>query len=361
MRVLVFMFSITVSGSIGILPAGAHLKEDSEDTQQQFVPDEVVIGFYPGMTELEIEEFYDDYYAAYGLEKKDDLDRHGKEGDHAEKLATARGFNLADLITILEGDSRVEYAEPNYIYTTQLIPNDPGFGEMWGLDNTGQTGGAVDADIDAPEAWDISPGVPQDILVAVIDTGVDYTHEDLVGNMWVNPGEIAGNGIDDDGNGYIDDIHGINAITDSGDPMDDNGHGTHVSGTIGAEHNNGVGTSGASPYVRMIACKFLGRTGSGTLADATKCLHYINHLKNVLGRNIRITNNSWSGGGFSQALQNAFAAMDQPGMAPILHVVAAGNSNLNIDVTPSFPAAYDLNNMLTVAATDHSDNYAFFQ
>ena len=126
------------------------------------------------------------------------------------------------------------------------------FSELWGMHNTGQTGGTPGADIHAPEAWDITTGSRQ-IIVAVIDTGVDYTHPDLTNNIWTNPGEIPGNGIDDDGNGYVDDVHGYDFVNNDGDPMDDHDHGTHCSGTIGGEGNNGIGVAGVCWQVRIMA------------------------------------------------------------------------------------------------------------
>src|SRR5262249_31070114 len=146
----------------------------------------------------------------------------------------------------------VLYAEPDYRLSIDRMPNDPAFGDLWGLNNTGQTGGTPDADIDAPEAWDQTTGSAS-TLVAVLDTGIDYTHPDLAANIWTNPGEIPGNGKDDDGNGFIDDVHGYNFVANNGNPMDDNNHGTHVSGTIGAVGNNGVGVTGINWNVRMMA------------------------------------------------------------------------------------------------------------
>jgi subtilisin family serine protease len=246
----------------------------------------------------------------------------------------------------------VAYAEPNYILTAATIPNDPSFGSLWGLNNTGQSAGTADADIDAVEAWaDFGTG-SSSIVVGVIDTGVDYLHPDLQPNMWANPNEIPGNGIDDDGNNYIDDVHGINAITGSGNPMDDNNHGTHVAGTIGARGNNGIGVAGVNWNVQIAACKFLSATGSGSTSDAVECFQYFNNLK-ANGVNVVITNNSWGGGGFSQSLMNAMSGN-------ILHATAAGNSNNNNDATASYPAGYDLPNIISVAATDRNDRYASF-
>ncbi len=154
------------------------------------------------------------------------------------------------------------------------------------------------------------------VIVVVIDSGVDYTHEDLVDNMWKNPGECPGgvcekNGVDDDENGYVDDFHGVNTVTDSGDPMDDYGHGTHVAGTIGAVGDNGVGVAGVNWDVKIIGCKFLGAGGGGTVSSAVKCFNYVSQLKNEQNENIVATNNSW-GGAASQALMEAMEGEDQP-------------------------------------------------
>ena len=175
------------------------------------------------------------------------------------------GLTVAQAIAAFKNSGLVEYAEPDYIvHATVTNPNDPKFtdGTLWGLHNTGQNGGTPDADIDAPEGWDYQR-TANNVIVAVIDTGVRYTHQDLSANMWTNPGEIAGNGIDDDGNGYIDDVHGINAITGSGDPNDDYFHGTHVAGTIGASGNNSTGVVGVAWGVKIMALKFLDDQGYG--------------------------------------------------------------------------------------------------
>jgi serine protease len=251
----------------------------------------------------------------------------------------------------------VRYAEPDYRVSvaSHATPDDPSFPQLYGLHNTGQTGGAADADIDAPEAWHINTG-SRSVLVGVIDTGVDYNHQDLAANIWTNPNEIPGDGIDNDGNGWVDDIHGINAVYYTGDPMDDHGHGTHVSGTIGATAFN-EGVVGVNWQVSIIGLKFLDAYGSGYTSDAITCFDYLNNLK-LQGHNVVASNNSWGGGEYSQALADAIAG--PTGMDDILHVFAAGNYGSNNDVSPFYPASYTLPNMLVVAAADHNDLYAGF-
>ncbi|HEX4935291.1 MAG TPA: S8 family serine peptidase, partial [Gemmatimonadaceae bacterium] len=179
-------------------------------------------------------------------------------------------------------DPAIEYVEPNYEITLDAIPNDPRFPELYGMRNTGQTGGTPGADIKATNAWDVFTGDPN-IKIGVIDTGVDYNHPDLAANAWTNPGEIAGNGIDDDANGYVDDIHGYDFVNNDGDPMDDHGHGTHVAGTIGAVGNNGVGVVGVNWTSTIMALKVFNSSGQGSDADATLALNYATMMKQSKG------------------------------------------------------------------------------
>lgn len=222
----------------------------------------------------------------------------------------------------------VEYAEPDYIYTIKAtIPNDPLWNNLWGL-----------AKIQAPLAWDITRG-SQSVVVAVIDTGVDYNHPDLKDNMWKDPAT-----------GY----YGKNCITGASnpnDPMDDNGHGTHVAGTIGAVGNNGVGVVGVNWQVKIMALKFMGSDGSGTTSDAIDCINY------AIQKGAHIINASWGGYGYSQALRDAIASAKNAG---ILFVAAAGNEANDNDLIPLYPASYDLENIISIAATDKNDLLASF-
>jgi subtilase family serine protease/subtilisin family serine protease len=334
--------------------SGPVLAQDAPEGELtgDFVPGQLLIRFKPGVTKTEIADFY----AQYALAEKDNLDIDSADQDEGLRLVAIQVELTPSVIELMESDPRVQYAEPNYIVHISRTPNDPDYGKLWGLNNTGQTGGTAGADIDAPETWDFATG-SSDVIVMVIDTGVDYRHEDLAKNMWVNPGECPNgncvpNGRDDDNNGYIDDFYGINAINDSGDPMDDYGHGTHVAGTIGAVGNNGVGIVGVNWNVRIAACKFLSASGSGSVAGAIKCFQYTHELKTRRNQNIVLTNNSWGGPIQSEALREAMAGADQP-----MHVCAAGNSNSS---TPHMPAGFDLENILSIAATDHNDEYASF-
>src|SRR5256712_34261 len=269
------------------------------------------------------------------------------------------GMRVKDAIEFYRRRPDVLYAEPNWIVDAQVVPSDPSFSSLWGLNNTGQNGGIPDADIDAPEAWDITTG-SSDVVVAVIDTGIDYTHPDLSANMFRNELDCNSNGIDDDGNGLVDDCFGIDTANNDSNPMDDAnpGHGSHVAGTIGAVGNNAVGVVGVNWTVRLMACKFLSATGSGSTADAIDCLEYVKLMKDR-GVNIVATSNSWGGGGFSQALFDAIEAHLHRG---ILFIAAAGNANpgSNNDTKPFYPAAYYLPNVISVAATTRTDALASF-
>jgi len=261
------------------------------------------------------------------------------------ELWQIKNNNSKEIIELLNEAEGIEYVEPNWIVTTDTMPNDPSFNQQWGMENKGQTGGSNDADIDAPTAWEITTGNGQ-VLVGVIDTGIDYTHPDLADNVWTNPGEIPDNGVDDDNNGYVDDVHGYDFINNDGDPFDDESHGTHVAGTIGAVGNNQIGVAGVNWDVQMAAIKFLGADGTGTTFDAIKAIEY------AIAIGVDLTNNSWGGGGFSRGLKDAIAAA---GAAGQIFVASAGNESNNNDSKPHYPSSYDLYNIIAVAATDHND------
>ena len=236
------------------------------------------------------------------------------------------------------------HCDANGYFTASLVPNDPYYSLMWGLQR-----------MQMSTAWSAITG-SNEVVVAVVDTGINYNHPDLAANIWQNPREIPGNGIDDDNNGYIDDVHGYNAITGSSDPMDDNGHGTHVAGTIGARTNNGEGVSGINWNVKIIGTKFLSSSGSGSLWDSINALKYIRTLKDS-GVNIVATNNSWGGGSYYYALYDEINRAKDSG---ILFIAAAGNNSNNNDANPSYPASYEVDNVISVAAIDSNGTLASF-
>jgi subtilisin family serine protease len=250
----------------------------------------------------------------------------------------------------------VSYVEPDFAIAPSALPNDPSFSRLWGLHNLGQSGGVADADIDAPEAWNTTTG-SRSVVVAVIDTGIDYRHPDLAANVWTNPGEIAGDGIDNDRNGYVDDVRGWDFDNDDADPMDDNGHGTHVSGTIGAVGENGIGVAGVNWQVSIMSLKFLSGSGSGSTSGAIAAINYATRMRRDFGINVVATNNSWGGGGFSAGLRDAIEAGGQAG---ILFVAAAGNNGRNNDATASYPASYPSQSIISVAAIDRTNALASF-
>jgi len=258
--------------------------------------------------------------------------------------------------TFTDASEAIAYAEPDFIvHASQLFPNDPEFGELYGLHNVGQSAGLVDSDIDIPEAWVTTTGSPL-VVVGIVDTGVDYQHPDLAANMWINPGEIPGDQIDNDNNGYVDDVYGWDFINNDSDPFDDNSHGTHCAGTVAAVGNNGVGVVGVNWISRIMALKFLSAGGSGLSSAAVDALAYAAMMKQR-GVNIRLTSNSWGGGGATQALEDAIELNKQH---DILFVAAAGNDNSNNDAFPTYPSSHTNENIISVAATDRNDLQAGF-
>jgi len=259
------------------------------------------------------------------------------------------GMTVEEGIRALGQRDDVLYVEPNYkVKALSLIPNDPMFSQLWNMHNTGQTGGTADADIDAPEAWGLTTGGISEVIVAVIDTGVDYRHPDLAANMWVNRAEFTGTpGVDDDGNGYVDDVYGYDFANRDGDPIDDNGHGSHVSGIIGAVANNATGVAGVCWNVKIMAVKFLNSGRTGYASDAVYSIQYAT----LMGA--RVISNSWGGSGYNSALEDAIRAA---GRAGVLFVTSAGDgAGNNNDVNPNYPSSYGLNNVIAVLSTDRND------
>jgi len=252
---------------------------------------------------------------------------------------------LFDALAELKKSDEVEFAEPNFCYyTTNTQPNDPSFASQWALYNAGSR-----ADIHAPEAWDLTHGDPNQV-VAIIDTGCQVSHPDLAANIWTNPGEIEGNGIDDDGNGYVDDIHGWDFFNNDNsvfDPADGDSHGTHVAGIIAAAANNGRGVAGVNWQAKIMVLKFIG-PDYGTVSGAVAALNY------AADKGVTVVNNSWGGGGYSLALKQA---IEDSGA---LFVASAGNYSKDNDITDFYPASYSLPNVLAVASSDRYDVLSSF-
>lgn len=260
------------------------------------------------------------------------------------------------VMELASSNPNIEYIEPNYTYKAFDIPKDQDFDKQWGLLNTGKNSGSIwspgtkGVDISAIEAWTITKG-NKDLKIAVIDTGVDYNHDDLKKNIMVNEAELNGTaGVDDDGNGYIDDIYGYDFGNNDNDPMDGHGHGTHCAGVIGASHNS-IGIAGVMANVKILPIKFLQDNGSGTLDAAISAIDY------AISRGVNVMSNSWGGSGNSKALKEAIErAMDKN----IVFVAAAGNSNANNDTTMTVPAGYDIANIISVGALDGKGKRASF-
>jgi subtilisin family serine protease len=268
-----------------------------------------------------------------------------------QRVVLQPGASVDQALAVYRNSPEVEFAEPNYLVHAQTLPGDTYFNRQWGLSNRGQvingTSGTVGADIDAPAAWDISTG-GGDVVVAVIDTGCDYDHPDLAANIWTNPGEIPDNGIDDDGDHYIDDVHGWDFADLDNDPQDASGHGTHVAGIIGARGDNARGIAGVAWQVRILPVRFMDAFEEGSTADAIEAIEY------ALARGAKIINCSWGSSGYSQALRNVMANADA------LFICAAGNNAQDTDVTPFYPASFGEDNIISVAAGDSMDRLAWF-
>jgi uncharacterized repeat protein (TIGR01451 family) len=342
-RLVFKMLVLLLTGVIMLF--GASGPSQAQDGRPRYLPDEVLVKF-KGDANL--------------LTRQAALERvKGKVIKNFHIVSLSRVKIPADTVekavSILNTLAGVEYAEPNYLRHINAVPNDPSYFHTWGLHNTGQTGGTVDADIDAPEAWDLTTGSP-DMVVAVIDSGMDMAHEDLAANIWTNPGEIPGNGIDDDGNGYVDDVHGWDFSRDDNDPSDTEaacmGHGTHTSGTVGAVGNNGIGVTGVNWDVKVMPLKIF-RTYLKVLCSASSA-DIIDAVEYAADMGVRVSNNGYGGGSFSQAEYDAILASRS------IFVAAAGNKGRNNDSTPSYPASYTLDNVIAVAATDHNDAPASF-
>jgi len=275
--------------------------------------------------------------------------------DRLHVVQLAQGMSVHEAIRTYRKNRTVLYAEPDYIVRTTGVPNDPFFTTQWSMQNTGQNGGTVGADIHAAQAWDISTG-SANVVVAVLDTGIDYNHPDLAPNVWSSAGGFSAASI----NGAVVSCpagtHGLNVVDNSCDPFDDNSHGTHVSGIIGAVGNNGVGVAGVNWTVQILPCKFLDSQGFGDVVRAIACLSFIKQMKDS-GVNVVVSNNSWGGTNITQSLQDAIAAEMADG---ILFVAAAGNNFSDNDFFPFYPADVPLPNVISVAASTRADDIVTF-
>lgn len=333
-----FFFMLSIIGAIDV---GA-INVSQKALDAPYAPGEILVKYKPSLREATTKR----YQTKWGITTIGSFHTIG-----VEHVRLPGEMTVAQAVKMFQKDPNVAYAEPNYYYNIDVIPNDAHFGLLWGMHNTGQNvhgdTGTNDKDIDAPEAWDITIGSSK-IVVAVVDSGVDGSHPDLSANLWINPGEIAGNGVDDDGNGYVDDIRGWNFVNKDNNPADDNGHGTHVTGTIAAVGNNEIGVAGVAWHAKVMALKAFRADGSGLTSDAILAISYAN----LMGADM--INISWGGGSYSQALFDVIRS------SSAVVVCAAGNSGQNNDLIPHYPSSYPSPNILSVAATDQNDNLAWF-
>lgn len=336
------------------------LKSASLTEDYNMVPDEILVKFKNGTDASKKTALLEKLGGK--LKQKVLSKMMEKAGDkEGISLITING-TVAEALAKVKGDPDIEYAEPNFIYTHFDGPSDPYFsnGSLWGMYSASSTP-ANAFGCGAVNAWTKGHSGSSSVYVGVIDEGIQFDHPDLLGQIWTNPDESAGDGIDNDGDGYIDDMHGWdfanndNTIFDGGIGSTVDAHGTHVSGTIGAKPNNG-GVVGLNWGITIISAKFLGSNG-GTTANAVLAVDYITKLKSLKNLNIVATNNSWGGGGYSQALYDAIKRANDAG---ILFVAAAGNNKSNNDRRASYPSNYDLPNVIAVAAITSTGSLASF-
>ncbi|HEY6069220.1 MAG TPA: S8 family peptidase [Gaiellaceae bacterium] len=330
----IFVLVLTLSAAAAGGSGGPSFPSSSD---RQYVEGQVLVGFQPGTSAAEQQQVENDVQG----------EQVGTVGAGTRVLRIATG-QVQEKIAQLRQHASVRYAEPNYILHADTVPNDPSFGQLYGLRNTGQSilgvAGTAGADIKAEPAWTVTQG-SNNVVVGVVDTGIDYNHPDLAANVWSNPGTIGG---------CAAGTHGFNAITNTCNPLDDNDHGSHVSGTIGATGNNGVGVVGVNWNVKIMGLKFLDASGSGSTAGAISAIDFAVNAK-IAGVNVRVLSNSWGGGGFSQALLDE---INKANANDILFVAAAGNNGTNNNTTPHYPSSYNAPNMVSVAATDNRDALA---
>lgn len=314
-----------------------------QKTSEIFVKDEILIKLAPGNASRSAVE-------ALNADGASVIEQLGDLG--WKRLKLPEGRSVDEAVKVYSGFAGVEYVQPNFYYRLLATPNDPQFGSS-GLYGLGK--------ISAPTAWDLTTG-SSSVVVADIDTGLRYTHEDIAANAWTNTGEIPNNGVDDDGNGYIDDYYGYDFRYNDPDPLDENGHGTHTAGTIGAVGNNALGVVGVNWNVKIMAVKIYSAGGvDSTSAMLVNAYNYVRIMK-TRGVNIRVTNNSYGdcpeACGYDQATKDALDAL---GNAGVLNVFAAGNNGRNIDTAaPHFPSSYKSPAILAVASSTSTDSRSSF-
>jgi subtilisin family serine protease len=328
-------------------------------TQENFVPGQLLIKF---KTANQGSRIFQDILALIQADVVEEIKTDAmvlanarKGGASGALLLVNSNLGTFEAIESLRSIPEIEYAEPNWIYQHFATSNDTYFtgGQLWGMSaNNNQFGSR------ANEAWAANKLGSSSVYIGIIDEGYMYTHEDLAANAGVNPGEIPGDGIDNDGNGLVDDVYGWDFDGNNSSLFDGAGddHGTHVAGTIGGVGGNGIGVAGVVWNVKMIGAKFLGSRG-GTTSNAIKAVDYFTDLKTRHGLKIVATNNSWGGGGYSQALKDA---IDRANAAGILFIAAAGNSGTNNDTSPSYPSGYTSPNVIAVASITSSGALSSF-
>ncbi|MBI3926701.1 MAG: S8 family serine peptidase [Armatimonadetes bacterium] len=333
----------------------------------EFVPGRVLVKFRGGIGAESLKALAADYGAAVKHQFSLPAAMAGSFSGTLALLDLRGGLSTPQAMAALARDPRVEYAESDDIVRSASqgsFPAEPPrpavasagrfpddlAEQQWSFHNVAEQEGRPGADIDAPLAWTIATGDNSDNgpIVAVLDTGIDSSHEDLQNNMWKNPGETPENGVDDDGNELVDDVHGPNFLDNNGNPMDEAGTGTHYAGIIAAQGNNGIGIAGLNWKGRLMAVKFLGSGGGGSTSDAIKGLLY------ATAKGARITSNSWTTKKYNQALADVMRA------SPALHVCAAGDDGSDNDERPAYPASLALENVISVAASDPRDRLAWF-
>lgn len=331
------------------------LEEPDQGDQWAGKRAEVLVRFRTGTTRQMIE--------AISERLNDQIADRIESVDGLEVIEDEDGKNAEEVVAQYRGLPEVEYAEPNYEIKLDhedrgkhVHANDEMFFRQWGLFNRGQDAGKAGADISAMRAWAVTKGSDQ-VVVAVLDSGVDYSHPDLENNIWARPPIIMAYQDEDlTPDGPIDDVHGFNVAEDTGDPMDDNGHGTHCAGIIGAEGDNGLGITGVNWNVMIMPLKFMDADGVGTTRDAIEAINYVINRKRA-GVNVRIISASWGSTAKSRALEDVIRKAGDEG---ILFVAAAGNAGTDNDRTPHYPSSYDLGNVISVAALNRNDELTSF-